>query len=64
VPVEVGQFTTEVTVTDGEMPLTPSQIEALVRLVLRRVEERQREQQLAREATTVRRQATPRPRLG
>ena len=58
-PIEVGKFTTEVTALDGDLPLTPAQTEKLVQLVLRRLEEKQREQQLGREATTIRRQAAP-----
>jgi hypothetical protein len=59
VPIEVGRFTTEVTVADGDLPLSPAQLEKLVALVARRVEERQREQARSREATAIRGHATP-----
>ncbi len=61
-PVEVGKFTTEVTVSEGDLPLSPVQIEALVRLVLRRLEDAQRAAERTREATTIRSQAAPRGR--
>jgi hypothetical protein len=64
VPIEVGRFTTEVTALEGDLPLTAAQTEKLVQLVLRRLEEKQREQQLAREATVIRRQAAPPARAG
>lgn len=62
-PVEVGRFTTEVSVHEGELPLSAGQVEKLVELVLRRLEERQRQQDFSREATTIRRQAG-KPRSG
>jgi hypothetical protein len=58
-PVHVGQLTSDVSLHDGDLPLSEAQMERLVRLVLERLEQKQREQQLAREATTIRRQATP-----
>jgi hypothetical protein len=59
VPLDIGRFTTEVTALDGEMPLSPAQMEQLVQLVLSRLERMQREQQQSREATVLKRQAAP-----
>jgi hypothetical protein len=64
VPIDVARFTTEVTVADGDMPLTPAQIEKLVALVARRVEERQRDRDRSREANAIRPQAAVPPRGG
>jgi hypothetical protein len=63
-PVEVGTFTTEVTVADGDLPLSGAQLEQLVRLVLRRVEEKQRAEKQTHDASAVRASAAPRPRTG
>ncbi len=62
-PIHVGQMTTEVTALDGELPLSAAQVEALVQLLLERIEQREKEKAQARDATSVRGQATP-PRSG
>jgi len=56
-PVYVEEMTSEVAVFEGELPLTEAQIEKLVKLVLRRLEEKQREVRHIREATVLRRDA-------
>jgi len=53
-PVFVGEMSTEVTATDGDLPLSPAQLEALVRLVVARIDQLHRERQMSREATAVR----------
>ncbi len=58
-PIDVGSFTTEVTVVDGELPLSSEQVERLVQLILRRLEAKQREEMLRKEATTLRSQSSP-----
>jgi hypothetical protein len=58
-PVYVEEMTSEVAVFEGELPLTEAQIEKLVKLVLRRLEEKQREVRHIREATVLRREAAP-----
>ena len=63
-PVHVEEMTSEVAVFDGELPLTPQQVEKLVRLVLQRLQEKQRETKSSREATTLRSEAAPPMRLG
>ena len=63
-PVHVEEMTSEVAVFDGELPLTPQQVDKLVGLVLQRLQEKQRETRRSREATTLRSEAAPPMRLG
>lgn len=58
-PVHVEEMTSEVTVAEGELPLTPAQIEKLVQLVMSKLAERGREERRSAEATRLRRQAAP-----
>jgi hypothetical protein len=58
-PVHIGDVTSEVSVHDGEIPLSPAQVEKLVALVAKRLEGRSRESKQSREATRLRRQARP-----
>lgn len=58
-PVHVEEMTSEVTVAEGELPLTPAQVEKLVRLVMSRLAEKEREAERAGEATRLRRQSAP-----
>ncbi|MFO7664328.1 MAG: hypothetical protein R6X18_17285 [Chloroflexota bacterium] len=55
--VHIEEMTSEVTVVAGELPLSPAQIEKLVQLVCRRLQEMEREAKIGREATTIRQQA-------
>jgi len=41
-PVRIGELNTKVTVVDGDLPLTPRQVEALVTLVVARIDQLQR----------------------
>lgn len=59
-PVFVGEMTSEVTAGDGELPLTAAQVEALVRIILARLDQVNRDREHAREATAVRAHANPR----
>ncbi len=63
-PVHIEELTTEVTVMDGELPLTERQVEKLVGKVLQRLEEKRREAHKVREATTLRRGTAPPSRVG
>jgi hypothetical protein len=56
--VHIGKLTSEVTVQDADMMLTPGQIERIVALVLVRLEERAREARRNQAATTINRQAS------
>lgn len=53
-PIEVGKITTDVTVTDGELPLSAAQVERVVRVVLQRLDEKRRAEKLSKETTAVR----------
>lgn len=57
-PVHVEEMTSEVSIVEGELPLSPAQIEKLVRLVMSRLAEKHRDDERVREATRLRRQAS------
>ena len=63
-PVHVGNIDSEVTVMDGELPLTEQQVEKLVQIVLKHLEAARRESQKGKDATTLKRCALPRARVG
>ena len=63
-PVHVARMDSELTVIDGELPLTEAQVEKLVQIVLKKLEGAQRESQKSGEATTLRRSAAPQARVG
>ncbi len=58
-PVHIENLSSDVTVLDGDLPLTEAQLDKLVSLILRRLERKQREAQLTRAATTVREDLGP-----
>ena len=53
-PVHIDELVSDITVIDGELPLSPSQIDKLVRLVIGRIDEQKRASVQRREATQVR----------
>ena len=57
-PVHVEELTSEVSVIDGDMPFSEAQLEELIRRILKRLEEKQREARQLREATQLREHAT------
>jgi hypothetical protein len=57
-PVHVAEMSSEVTVIEGELPLTPAQIEKLVKLVMSRIAEKQHDSASNHEATKLRRQSS------
>jgi hypothetical protein len=57
-PVHIDEMETEVTVMEGDLPLSEAQIEKLVRIVIKRLQERQREARRMRESTSLRSQVT------
>lgn len=63
-PVHIERMDNEVTVVDGELPLTDRQVEKLVNIVLSRLEGKQREAQKRQEATKLRRGSAPPVRFG
>jgi hypothetical protein len=52
-PFHIEEMNTEVTIIDGDLPLTEAQVEKLVQLVIRRLESKSREARLSHEATTI-----------
>jgi hypothetical protein len=58
VPVHIERLTSEVTLQDGEPPLSAAQMERLVCLVLARLEDRAREARRSQAATALCRQAS------
>jgi hypothetical protein len=58
-PVHIEEMNVEMQVANGEMPLTEAQIERLVKIVLSRLERKQRESRNIQEATTLRKQSAP-----
>ena len=64
-PVHIDNLETDVTVATGDLPLSEAQIEMLVQLVMKRLQDQRREQRHNREATMLRSRATPHePREG
>jgi hypothetical protein len=59
VPVHIDQMSSEVTVLDGDLPLTPEQIDKLVRIIMRRLDERERERCRRKDATKLHSSAAP-----
>ena len=57
-PVHIGEMTSDVTIVEGELPMTSVQIEKLVRLVIKRIADKEKEEQKSRAATQLKRQAS------
>lgn len=62
--VHIGEMTSEVTVVEGELPLSPAQIQKLVRLVASEMERAKRSAQKIDEATRVQESVAPPMSLG
>jgi hypothetical protein len=62
-PVHIEDMQTEVTVFDGDLPLSPPQIEKLVKIVLQRLEEKQRNARNNSQATEIRNSIVPKDGL-
>jgi hypothetical protein len=58
-PIHIDEMHSDVTVIDGDLPLNEAQVEKLVQIIMRRLAQRQREQRMDREATTLRPHAGP-----
>ena len=63
-PVHIEEMTTDVSVIEGDLPLSPAQIEMLVKAVMKKLAERQQDAARLREATKLRRQSTEPFELG
>lgn len=60
-PLHIGSLTADVTVIDGELPLSDKQITRVAQAVLRMLEEKERDHQRRQEATCISRSAQPEP---
>jgi hypothetical protein len=58
-PVHIEEMTAEVAVFDGDLPLTETQIEAIVRRVVACLADKERDHSRSRAATDLRAGATP-----
>jgi hypothetical protein len=58
-PLHIGELTADVTVVDGELPLSERQLCQLADAVLRVLAARERDQRRQREATCIGRSAQP-----
>ena len=63
-PVHVEEMTTEVTVFDGELPLTEAQIAVLARRVMQCLTEEQRKERRRSASTSLRRESAPPLQVG
>jgi hypothetical protein len=61
-PVHIEDMQTEVTVFDGDLPLSQMQIEKLVKIIIRRLEEQQKNAQSNRQTTEIRNSVIPEDR--
>jgi hypothetical protein len=59
-PVHIDEMSSDVTVFDGELPLSPAQLERLIQIVLQRLDQREYARRQHNEATRLRAQAAPR----
>jgi hypothetical protein len=59
-PVHIGQLNTKVTVVDGDLPLTPRQIDALVTIIVARLDDLNRASADRRDDQTIRSSVIPR----
>jgi hypothetical protein len=60
-PLHIGELTADVTVLDGELPLSERQLCQLADAVLRVIDARERDERRQQEATCITRSAQPPP---
>ena len=58
-PVHIENLETNATVATGDLPLSAAQVEKLVQIVLKRLQQQQRDQKRSRAATVLRASAMP-----
>lgn len=58
-PVLIDELRSDVTVLEGDVPLSEAQIEKLIKIVLSRLDRKLRDTEQGREATQMRTQAAP-----
>lgn len=56
--VHIEEMSSEVTVVEGELPLTPAQLDKLVKLVMKCIADRKLDMSRNREATQLKRQSS------
>jgi choline kinase len=64
VPLQIGELESDVTVMDGDMPFSEQQMERLVEMVCKRLEQKKRAQEQVDESTTLKRSAARPARVG
>jgi hypothetical protein len=57
-PVHIDEMTSDVSVVEGDFPLTDAQVEKLLKLVMKRLAEKQQDAHRFREATKLRWQSS------
>jgi hypothetical protein len=57
--VHINQISSDVTAIAGDLPMSSEQLEKLVRLVLYRLEQKQRDEKSNRDTTCIQNQLTP-----
>jgi hypothetical protein len=57
--VHINQISSDVTAIAGDLPMSNEQLEKLIKLVIYRLEQKQREEKYNREATCIRNQLAP-----
>ncbi len=57
--IHIEKMTSDVLAVNGDLPLTEAQIEKLVKIITKRIEESQKQNKQNREATTIRRSVIP-----
>jgi hypothetical protein len=60
-PMHIVDMSADVTMYDGELPLSNAQMAVIVEHVVRRLDERRREEQRSRSATRIRSSSLPEP---
>ena len=58
-PVHVEEMSADVTLSEGELPMSDSQLEKLVEIVMQRIEQAKLDQQHGDESSEIRNSATP-----
>lgn len=58
-PVQVAEMTSEVTAIDRDLPLTEAQIEKLLKLLMKRLQEAQQNEKASQETRQLRRESAP-----
>jgi hypothetical protein len=63
-PFHIEEVKSEVTVLDGDLPLTPAQMEKLIDVVMKRIEDKGRNAAIAHDAASIQRHVAPPLRIG